>query len=225
MFAFNYRALLAITLLGATAWGHAAELESLEQRFGYVLGYQFGQQLKAEGVQLDAQSLAAAVQDVMDGKPMQMSREQMQAALDEAREALLARKQAKAEAALTAGREFLQRNRDNEGVKVLESGLQYKVLQAGTGETPTAESTVKVHYRGKLIDGTEFDSSYGRGEPTSFSLNGVIPGFRESLMRMNKGAKWQVFIPSELGYGAKGAGASIGPNETLIFEIELIDFE
>jgi FKBP-type peptidyl-prolyl cis-trans isomerase len=225
MSAFKYQIIPAILLVGATTLAHAAELESLEQRFSYVLGYQFAQQIKGEGMRLDATSLAAAVEDVMDGKPLRMSMQEMQAALTERRSALIAQKQAKAEAAIAAGEAFLEQNKQKEGVQVLESGLQYKVLQAGTGDSPTAESTVTVHYRGKLIDGTEFDSSYGRGEPTSFGLGGVIPGFRESLTRMNKGAKWQVFIPSEMGYGAKGAGSSIGPNETLIFEIELISFE
>ena len=108
---------------------------------------------------------------------------------------------------------------------VLPSGLQYLELNAGEGESPGAEAEVTVHYRGTLIDGREFDSSYKRGEPASFGLGGVIPGFRESLMLMKPGAKWQVFVPSELGYGAKGAGTNIGPNQALIFEIELISIK
>ena len=107
----------------------------------------------------------------------------------------------------------------------LESGLQYQILKAGQGEVPPAGSKVTVHYQGTLISGEVFDSSYQRGEPATFSLGGVIPGFREAIMRMKSGAKWKVLVPSEMGYGAQGAGSSIGPNETLIFEIELLSIE
>lgn len=121
------------------------------------------------------------------------------------------------------GKVFLEENASAEGVKVTDSGLQYKVLQTGTGATPTAESRVLAHYEGRLIDGTVFDSSIERGEPTEFPVGGVIRGWTEALTMMKEGDKWQLYIPSELAYGPRGAGPQIGPNETLIFDVELIE--
>jgi FKBP-type peptidyl-prolyl cis-trans isomerase len=123
---------------------------------------------------------------------------------------------------LAAGQTFLARNAQEPGVMTTASGLQYKVITEGSGAQPTATDTVTVHYRGTLIDGTEFDSSYSRGEPISFPLNGVIPGWTEGLQLMTVGSKYILYIPSELGYGAQGAGAAIPPNSTLIFEVELL---
>ena len=200
----------------------AAQLETPEQRFSYTLGYQFAQQLKSQDVFVDGASFGAALDDMMQGREPQLTLEQMREAMQAGREATAKAKQVKAEQALATGKKFLEENAKKEGVVTLPSGLQYKVLASGEGENPKADSKVTVHYRGTLINGKEFDSSYGRGEPTTFSLGGVIPGFREAISLMKPGAKWQVFIPSELGYGANGAGAVIGANETLIFEIELI---
>ncbi|MCP3871151.1 MAG: FKBP-type peptidyl-prolyl cis-trans isomerase [Gammaproteobacteria bacterium] len=212
----------AFLLIAISANGFALELESEQQKFSYVLGVQFGQQLKSEGIAVDGTAFAAAINDVLWGKPLQMTMPEMQAALQAGRQKLMMEKQAKAQAKLAAGKAFLEQNKTREGVVVLPSGLQYIELKAGSGDSPAPGSKVTVNYRGTLIDGTEFDSSYKRGEPTSFSLDGVIPGFKESISLMKPGAKWQVFIPSNLGYGPNGAGNSIGPNETLIFEIELL---
>jgi len=131
---------------------------------------------------------------------------------------------AMSQSALEKGKAFLEENASKEGVKVTESGLQYKVLEEGdpAGKSPSATDTVEVHYRGTLIDGTEFDSSYKRGQPLSFPLNRVIPGWTEGMQFMKEGAKYQFFIPSHLAYGPQGAGGIIGPNETLIFEVELL---
>ena len=123
------------------------------------------------------------------------------------------------------GEIFLETNKKKEGVQTLPSGLQYKVLKAGAGKKPTATDTVTVHYRGTLIDGKEFDSSYRRGKPATFPVNGVIPGWTEALQLMEEGAKWELFIPSNLAYGERSAGGDIGPNATLIFEVELISIE
>ena len=126
----------------------------------------------------------------------------------------------------TEGDAFLAENKKKEGVKTLPSGLQYKVIKAGTGKKPKMNDTVTVNYRGTLIDGTEFDNSYKRGQPATFQVNGVIPGWTEALQLMEQGAKWQLFIPSNLAYGERGApGGQIGPNATLIFEIELISIQ
>ncbi len=122
----------------------------------------------------------------------------------------------------TKGQAFLEENATKDGVLTTDSGLQYKIIEEGEGTSPSAEDQVTVHYRGTLIDGTEFDSSYSRGEPASFPVNGVIPGWTEALQMMKPGSKWQLFIPSNLAYGPRGAGADIGPNETLIFDVELI---
>ena len=219
---FLRNTLFALLLGGVFTSIQAADLSTDKQKFSYVLGFQFGQQMKSEGIEVDAAAFAAAIEDVFKGQPLQMSIEDMRAALKAGQQVLLEKKQAEEQAALEAERSFLEQNKTQEGVVVLPSGLQYIELKAGQGASPGADAEVTVHYRGTLIDGQEFDSSYKRGEPTSFGLNGVIPGFRESLMLMKPGAKWRVFVPSEMGYGDKGAGSSIGPNQTLIFEIELI---
>jgi FKBP-type peptidyl-prolyl cis-trans isomerase FklB len=123
------------------------------------------------------------------------------------------------------GETFLTENKKKEGVKTLPSGLQYKVIKAGTGKKPKLADTVTTHYRGTLIDGTEFDSSYKRGQPATFQVSGVIPGWTEALQLMEEGAKWQLFIPSNLAYGERGMAGTIGPNATLLFEIELISVQ
>lgn len=222
MHLFSKKQCVAALLMALVGTAEAADLTTDQQKLSYVLGFQFAQQMRSEGISVDVDAFAAAIDDVFNGKPLQLTIEEMRAALQSGQQMLLERKQAEAEAALEAGRAFLEQNKGKEGVVVLPSGLQYVELKAGEGDSPGAESEVTVHYRGNLINGEEFDSSYKRGEPTTFSLNGVIPGFKESLMLMKPGAKWQVFMPAELGYGAKGAGSSIGPNETLIFEIELL---
>ncbi|MCP4286005.1 MAG: FKBP-type peptidyl-prolyl cis-trans isomerase [Gammaproteobacteria bacterium] len=214
-----------LLLVSASAVVHATDLNTSEQKLSYVLGFQFAKQMKSEGINLDVTAFAAAIDDVFKDQPVQMSTDNMRAALQEGRQVVMEKKQAEAQAALVAGNAFLEENKSKDGVVVLPSGLQYIELKAGEGESPKAEAEVTVHYRGTLINGEEFDSSYKRGEPTSFGLSGVIPGFRESLTLMKPGAKWRVFVPSEMGYGAKGAGASIGPNQALIFDIELISIK
>jgi FKBP-type peptidyl-prolyl cis-trans isomerase len=216
---------LFLLLGGLSAPLQAASLETPEQQFGYTLGYQFAQQLKAQDIKVDGAAFGAALDDVLQGRQSQLTPEQMKAAVEYGRTAAAQAKQQKAQAALENGKRFLDANKQKEGVVVLESGLQYQILKAGQGELPAPDSKVTVHYRGTLVSGEEFDSSYRRGEPAAFSLDGVIPGFREAIMRMKPGAKWKVFVPSEMGYGTQGAGASIGPNETLIFEIELLSVE
>ncbi len=225
MYPIYKQSLLALLILILGANASALELANQDQRLSYVLGVQFGQQLKSEGIKVDVDAFTAAINDVIWGKPLQMTLEEMQAALLEGQQALAKKKMEKAEAALVEGSRFLEENKTKEGVVTLPSGVQYIELTPGEGANPAPNAKVTVHYRGTLISGKEFDSSYKRGEPTSFALDGVIPGFRETITRMKPGAKWKVFIPSELGYGANGAGASIGPNETLIFDIELISIE
>ena len=200
----------------------AAELDTLEQRFSYALGQQFAQQLKQQGVNVEGAAFGAAVDDALNDRPSEMNTEQMSEAFRQMKEVMAKQKAEAGIAARQASEKFLAENGDNEGVVVLPSGLQYQIIQPGEGDTPPAGSQVTVHYRGTLISGKEFDSSYARNEPATFSLNGVIPGFSEGLSLMNKGAKWKLFIPSNLGYGEFGAPGAIGPNEELIFEVDPI---
>jgi FKBP-type peptidyl-prolyl cis-trans isomerase FklB len=180
--------------------------------------------LQAQGVgKLEPAAFAAGVSDTLNGQPSQLTQEQMSEVI-KAQQA--ANKKAREEAgkeALAKGQKFMEENKSKPGVKTLESGLQYQEITAGEGESPKETDKVKVHYRGTLIDGKQFDSSYDRGQPATFGVKGVIPGFSEALMLMKPGGKWKVFIPSELGYGERGAGTNIGANETLIFDLELLE--
>jgi FKBP-type peptidyl-prolyl cis-trans isomerase FklB len=214
-----------IAMTGLAVQVQAVELNSVEQRFSYAVGYQFAQQLQQQGIRVEGEAFGAALDDVLQGKGSRLSLDELRESLKAGREALVAEKKAKADQALEAGKKFLEENGKKEGVVTLPSGLQYLVITPGKGEMPGEQAKVTVHYRGTLINGEEFDSSYKRGKPTSFSLDGVIPGFREAISRMKNGAKWKVFIPSALGYGDVGAPGAIGPNETLIFDIELVSFE
>jgi len=213
-------------MLAATPAFSADEIKSDEQKFSYAIGFQIGQNLKNQGLtDVDVNALSQAISDVLKDKDLKISMEQMQQAVQAKQQKMMAARDAEGEKAKVAGEKFLADNKSKPGVKTLDSGIQYKVITEGKGNKPTAESSVVAHYRGTLIDGTEFDSSYKRGEPATFPLNGVIKGWQEVLPMMAEGSKWQVFIPSELAYGTRGAGASIGPNETLIFDIELVEIQ
>ncbi|KAA3626890.1 MAG: FKBP-type peptidyl-prolyl cis-trans isomerase [Proteobacteria bacterium] len=214
----------ALLLLAATP-AQAAEVTELttqQQKLGYTIGLQIGQGLKRDGLNLDADALAQAVKDVYAGRSSRLTAEERQAVLQVVREEQNKKQAAAAVSAMETGKKFLAENAKKEGVTQTPSGLQYKVIKAGAGKQPTKDDTVVAHYRGTLINGTEFDSSFTRGEPASFPVGGVIPGWQEVLQLMKEGARWQVFIPSELAYAERGAGDVIGPNETLIFEIELL---
>ncbi|MEW8648716.1 MAG: FKBP-type peptidyl-prolyl cis-trans isomerase [Candidatus Thiodiazotropha sp.] len=220
----KYLTIILITTLALAAHPLVAgDLDSQDQRYGYTLGIRVGQMLKSQvGGDLDIDAFALAVSDVLSGNKVRLSNEEMQAAMRQHLQQEQARLAKVAEANEKKGRAFLEANAQKEGIVTLENGLQYRIIKSGSGNSPTAEQTVEVNYRGRLIDGTEFDSSYSRGKPAQFKLNGVVPGFKEALTRMKPGAKWEVYMPAELAYGKKGAGRSIGPNETLIFEIEYL---
>lgn len=209
-------------------------LETQAQKSSYVIGTDIGGRISGQGFDIDRPALIAGLEDALTGGEPRLSEEEAHAAITaviEERQAAAAEQQEKMEAERAAaaeknraeGEAFLAANKEKEGVVTTESGLQYKVIEEGTGEKPSAENTVRVHYRGTLIDGTEFDSSYARGEPAEFPVNGVIAGWTEALQLMNEGAKWELYIPSELAYGSRGAGADIGPDAVLIFEVELLD--
>ena len=208
----------------------AADEQSLirtdQQMVSYTLGYQIGGQLAAQiregGLNLDPDAFAQAIADVLSGRPPAMTSAQMEAALEMLQQQQNARHITAAETGQSRGQAFQVEYSQRQDVVVTASGLQYRVIETGEGRSPGPADTVVVHYVGQLIDGTEFDSSRGRGTPATFSLGGIIPGWQEALQLMREGDIWEVVIPSELAYGAQGAGASIGPNETLVFEIELI---
>lgn len=200
-------------------------LKSNAEKFSYGIGLQIGQQLKRQGLAgVDSEAIAMAIEDVLKGNDLRVSMEEMQVAATAYQNELKAEKIAAGEENKVTGEQFLEENSTREGVVVLDSGLQYRIVKPGAGEPPTETDTVKVHYRGRLLDGTEFDSSYSRGQPAELGIGQVIPGWQEALQLMPVGAKWEVWIPAPLAYGVQGAG-SIGPNETLHFDIELLEIK
>ncbi len=215
---------IAIATLAALVSGQAlaAELDTDQKRFSYLVGLQIGQQIVKDGIDLNEDAFMAAIKDVQAGKPPRLSQEEIQATLQRIQQARAAEAEKAGEDNKRIGQEFLAANKSKPGITELASGLQYKVVTEGKGAKPKATDKVEVHYRGTLIDGTEFDSSYSRGAPASFPVNGVIQGWQEALQLMAEGSKWQIFVPSELAYGARGAGADIGPHSTLIFDVELL---
>ena len=196
-----------------------------QQRFSYAIGYQLGQDVKRRDLDVDPEALAMAVRDGLTAADPKLSPEEMQAAVVKRLQNQLEGKQKLASENREKGQAFLTDNKLKEGVIETSSGLQYQVIEPGTGGKPEADSQVTVHYRGTLLDGTEFDSSLSRGEPTSLRVSQVIPGWQEALQLMPEGAKWKVFVPSDLAYGDRGAGDAIAPGETLIFEIQLISID
>lgn len=202
-----------------------ASLGSDKEKFSYTVGFQIGQSLMEDGLDIDVNALSQAIRDVIAGTPPRLSMEEMQAAVQSFQMQQMEAREASAQNNLRAGQAFLADNRGKTGVVETQSGLQYQIVEEGSGKQPKDSDTVIVNYRGTLIDGTEFDSSYRRGEPVTFPVNAVIPGWREALQLMKEGAKWKVFIPADLAYGERGAGQNIGPNETLVFDIELIEVE
>ena len=206
--------------------GEKIELKEQKDKESYSLGYQFGQNLKSQGVDINLDIYTSGIRDGLGGKESQMSSDEIRATITSLQQRLMAAQQKvlkeKAAKNIEEGKKFLAENQKKEGVKTLPSGLQYKVLTEGSGKMPKAEDTVTVNYKGTLIDGTEFDSSYKRGQPATFQVKGVIKGWTEALQLMKQGAKWQLFIPPELAYGERGAGRDIGPNATLIFEVEFL---
>ena len=202
------------------------ELKDQRDKESYILGYQFGQSLKAQGVDINLDVYISGIKDFLGGKQPLMTQEEIRVTISELQKRVMSGKEKElkemAEKNLAQTKAFLEENKKKEGIKVLPSGLQYKVLTEGSGRIPKAEDKVTVHYRGTLINGTEIDSSYKRGQPAIFGVGGLIRGWSEALQLMKEGAKWQIFIPPELAYGETGAGGVVQPNSTLIFEVELI---
>lgn len=204
----------------------AVKLETTEQRLSYGIALTLGQRMKADAVPMDVDAFTAGLRDALTGAEPRLTQEEIGAEMQAYQEKAAAEQQATqaalAETNLAAATAFLAENAAREGVIVTDSGLQYEVVEAGEGAKPGPEDTVEVHYRGTLVDGTEFDSSYARGETVTFGVSQVIPGWTEALQLMPVGSKYKLAIPPELGYGAGGAGQAIGPNSALLFEVELI---
>jgi FKBP-type peptidyl-prolyl cis-trans isomerase len=207
----------------------AEDLTDQKKKISYAIGLDIGKNFKDRAIDLDLDILAQGMRDAMNGAQPLLNAEEIQKVMNQFQQDMMKAEQQKRQARAgdnkLKGEAFLAENATKPGVQVTASGLQYKVISAGSGPKPKATDTVKVHYRGTLIDGSEFDSSYKRNQPAVFPLNGVIKGWTEALQLMNVGAKYQIFLPSSLGYGEQGAGQVIGPNATLIFDVELLDIE
>jgi len=222
--------LVALMMVAAPAFAEeAAPAKSKKEDVSYSLGMKIGQDIKDQELDLDADSLAAGIKDTLSGGKAKFTAEQQQQILMQYQQELRAQAEVKAKATAdknkAEGDKFLADNKKKKDVVTLPSGLQYKILTKGTGPKPKATDTVSVQYKGTLLNGTEFDSSYKRGEAATFPVNGVIPGWVEALQLMPVGSKWQLFIPPGLAYGERGAGPAISPNSTLIFEVELVSIK
>ncbi len=214
-------AILTGTLVGS-AMAQDTALETPESKLSYSLGMMIGDRVLPQYGELDYDLVMQGMKDQSSGEKTVITMEEAQMALQAQQQEVAAAAAAVAE---EKGKGFLAENEAREGVSVTDSGLQYEVITEGTGAKPTADDTVSVHYVGTLMDGTEFDSSIARGEPATFPLKGVIPGWTEGLQLMNLGSKYRFVIPSNLAYGERGAGQAIGPGETLIFEVELLEIK
>jgi FKBP-type peptidyl-prolyl cis-trans isomerase FklB len=204
-------------------------LKTQKDKVSYAIGMNIGTTLHRQSIEVDPNIVRQGLEDAMAGGKTVLSEDEVRATLTELQNDIRKKQQEKMQQAGEANKKegdvFLAANKAKEGVVTLPSGLQYKILSAGTGPKPAASDSVVCNYRGTLIDGTEFDSSYKRGQPATFPVGGVIKGWTEALQLMPVGSKWQLFVPSELAYGERGAGANIGPNATLIFDVELLSIQ
>jgi FKBP-type peptidyl-prolyl cis-trans isomerase FklB len=197
-------------------------LKTQKDKTSYAMGMNIGAGLRKQSIDIDPAIMARGLRDAFANGKTLLTEEEERAVLTQLQTDMRRKQQ---ELAQAAGLAFLEANKTKEGVVALPSGLQYKVLQEGTGPKPTATDTVVCNYRGTLLNNTEFDSSYKRGQPATFPVTGVIKGWTEALQLMPVGSKWQLFIPADLAYGERGAGGQIGPNATLIFEVELLSIQ
>lgn len=201
-------------------------LDTQLQKLSYIIGLDIGKNLANQGIDIDSAALAAGVADSFNDSAVKLSDTEIQTIMTSFQTELEAKqskmKAAEADKNTSEGQAFLELNRSKEGVVALASGLQYREIKAGNGKSPKATDQVTTHYKGTLLDGTTFDSSYDRGEPAQFPVNGVIAGWTEALQLMKEGSVWELFIPANLAYGARGAGGKIGPNATLVFQVELL---
>lgn len=198
-----------------------AQLKDSKDKASYAIGLNIGRNFKKQNVDLNAEALMLGVKDAFSGKKPALSETEEREAMNNLQKEAMEKQKAMADKNAAEGKKFLEENKKKEGVKATATGLQYKVIKEGNGPQPKAVDTVTVDYKGTLIDGTEFDSSYKRGQPATFPLNGVIKGWTEGLQLVKTGGKYQFFIPADLAYGERQMGPDIPPNSTLIFEVEL----
>ncbi|MEP6810284.1 MAG: FKBP-type peptidyl-prolyl cis-trans isomerase [Chthoniobacterales bacterium] len=227
MFIKNSCVIVALLALLSTGFAQGTtELKTEKDKVSYSIGLDIGGTFKKQAMDINLDLLAAGLKDAVEGKKALLTEDQVKETMTAYSKTMMEKQAAKAkeDSAKNAeeGKKFLEANKGKEGVKTTASGLQYKVLAEGSGASPKATDTVIVNYRGTLMNGKEFDSSYKRNEPATFPVNQVIKGWTEALQMMKPGAKYQLFVPTELAYGERGAGQDIGPNETLIFEVELL---
>ena len=216
--------ILAIFTLVSPLFGQekSPQLKDQKDKVSYSIGLNIGTNLNRQNIPVNPDMVAAGIKDAIAGKP-QLTQDQIKEVMTTFEKDMEQKQKAAADKNASEGKKFLEENKKKEGVKTTASGLQYKALKEGNGPKPKETDTVTVNYRGTLINGTEFDSSYKRGEPATFPLNGVIKGWTEGLQLMKVGSKYQFFIPSNLGYGERAVGPDITPNSTLIFEVELLN--
>jgi FKBP-type peptidyl-prolyl cis-trans isomerase FklB len=204
-------------------------LKTDKDKVSYAIGVNIGKSMRKDAVDVDPAIFSRGMKDALAGGKLLLTDDEMKVALTKLQSEMRAKQEADIQKAgeinKKAGDDFLAQNKAKEGVVALPDGLQYKILKEGTGPKPSATDSVVCNYRGTLLDGTEFDSSYKRGQPATFPVSGVIKGWTEAVQLMPVGSKWQLFIPAELAYGARGAGQEIGPNATLIFEVELLSIQ
>lgn len=221
--------LAALALVAPALADHPNVLKDQRDKASYSIGVNIGSGIKANALDLNTDALMAGVQDGISGAKPQLTDKEREETLMAFEQDMMKKETERlkelAEKNKKEGTAFLAANKAKEGVKTLPSGLQYKVLAEGNGAQPKPTDQITVNYRGTLLDGTEFDNSYKRGEPATLQLNGVIKAWSEALPLMKTGAKWQLFVPADLAYGEKGAGRAIGPNSTLIFEVELLSIK
>lgn len=210
--------------IGFSACDKKSDLSTDKAKYSYAIGHQIGRNMKMQGIELDEVAFSQAVRDQLAGKESALKEEDMRNALQKMSEMQQKESQEKAKANLEQGKKFLEENKAKDGVKVTESGLQYKVMEEGSGPSPKESDVVSVHYKGTLLDGTEFDSSYKRNTPAEFPVRAVIKGWTEALQLMKKGAKYTLYIPPELAYGERG-NPTIPGNSVLVFEVELLDIK
>jgi len=222
-------AAMVVTMTAGVASAAEKEMESMTDKVSYLIGRQIGQSFARDELKLNFDVLVKGMKEAVAGQESSIPQEEASQIMKQFQQEMTAKASKRNSGAsaknVEAGKAFRDAYAKKDGVKTTESGLMYRVITAGKGKKPAATDTVKTHYRGTLVDGTEFDSSYSRGEPASFPVSGVVKGWQEALPMMTVGSKWELVLPAELAYGDRGAGPKIGAGSTLVFEIELLEIQ
>ncbi len=221
--------LTACFLIASTSFAQTKKLITEKEKVSYSIGLSLGKNFTQQSIDIDVQTFTKGVEDALKGVTPLLTDEEIRVVMTNLQKRMTAKKQEEEKQVSgknqNEGTRFLAENKKRKGVVTLPSGLQYEIIRPGTGSIPKAEDTVVTNYEGTLINGTVFDSSYKRGKPATFPVNGVIRGWTEALQLMKTGAKWKLYIPADLAYGSRSAGPTIGPNSTLVFQIELLEIK